>query len=117
MPANANWLATIRHGLGRGICPFDPEGGDYLAFLGRISPKKRPDRAIEIARLSGMKLRIAAKVDNADIEYFKAVIEPMLGHPLIEFIGEIDEREKGDFLGRAPRCCFPSIGRSRLASS
>jgi glycosyltransferase involved in cell wall biosynthesis len=107
MPDCANWLTTIKHGLGRGLCPFNPEGGDYLAFLGRISPEKRPDRAIEIARLSGLKLRIAAKVDNADLEYFKAVIEPMLGHPLIEFIGEINEDEKREFLGKARALLFP----------
>jgi glycosyltransferase involved in cell wall biosynthesis len=107
MPACVNWLTTIKHGLGRGICPFDSEGGDYLAFLGRISPEKRPDRAIEIARLSGLKLRIAAKVDNVDLEYFKTTIEPMLDHPLIEFIGEIDEGEKREFLGKARALLFP----------
>ena len=107
MPANANWLATIKHGLGQGICPFDPVGGDYLAFLGRISPEKRPDRAIEIAKRSGVKLRIAAKVDNVDVEYFTTVIEPMLDHPLIEFIGEINEGEKCEFLGKARALLFP----------
>src|SRR5271165_81125 len=100
MPASANWLATIPHGLGGGNCPFDSKGGDYLAFLGRISPEKRPDRAIEIARRAGLKLRIAAKVDNADLEYFKTTIEPMLDHPLIEFIGEINDGEKRQFLGK-----------------
>jgi glycosyltransferase involved in cell wall biosynthesis len=107
MPACANWLATIKHGLAPSVCPFDPEGGDYLAFLGRISPEKRPDRAIEIAKLSGLKLRIAAKVDNADLEYFKTTIEPMLDHPLIEFIGEINEGEKREFLGNARALLFP----------
>ena len=107
MPACANWLATIKHGLAASVCPFGPEGGDYLAFLGRISPEKRPDRAIEIAKLSGLKLRIAAKVDNADLEYFKTMIEPMLDHPLIEFIGEINEDEKREFLGNARALLFP----------
>ena len=103
----ANWLTTIKHGLGPGICPFDPEGGDYLAFLGRISPEKRPDRAIEIAKLSGVKLRIAAKVDNADLEYFKTTIEPMLDHPLIEFIGEINEGRSANFSASARALLFP----------
>jgi glycosyltransferase involved in cell wall biosynthesis len=107
MPKSANWLATIKHGLAPAFCPFDPEGGDYLAFLGRISPEKRPDRAIEIAKAAGLKLRIAAKVDNADLEYFKTIIEPMLDDPLIEFIGEINEGEKCGFLGKARALLFP----------
>lgn len=107
MPANANWLATIAHGLAPDVCPFDPEGGDYLAFLGRISPEKRPDRAIEIAKRVGTPLKIAAKVDNADLEYFKAEIKPLLDHPLIEFIGEINESQKCQFLGKARALLFP----------
>jgi glycosyltransferase involved in cell wall biosynthesis len=107
MPANANWLATIPHGLPSQICPFDPEGGDYLAFLGRISPEKRPDRAIEIAKRSGVPLKIAAKVDDADLTYFKSEIEPLLDHPLIEFVGEIDERQKCEFLGKARALLLP----------
>ncbi|MGH6840407.1 MAG: glycosyltransferase, partial [Methylocella sp.] len=70
MPANANWLATIPHGLVSQVCPFNPEGGTYLAFLGRISPEKRPDRAIEIAKRAGIPLKLAAKVDAVDHEYF-----------------------------------------------
>ena len=107
MPANANWLATISHGLPSRVCPFDPEGGAYLAFLGRISPEKRPDRAIEIAKRAGMPLKIAAKVDVADFTYFKAEIEPLLDHPLIEFIGEINESQKCQFLGKARALLFP----------
>jgi glycosyltransferase involved in cell wall biosynthesis len=107
MPTNANWLATIPHGLPSQVCPFDPEGGEYLAFLGRISPEKRPDRAIEIAKRSGVPLKIAAKVDDADLTYFKAEIEPLLEHPLIEFLGEIDERQKCEFLGKARALLFP----------
>lgn len=107
MPKGVDWLATIPHGLGPEACPFDPQGGDYLAFLGRISPEKRPDRAIEIARRSGLQLRIAAKVDNADLEYFKTMIEPMLDDPLIEFIGEINEEQKRNFLGKARALLFP----------
>jgi glycosyltransferase involved in cell wall biosynthesis len=107
MPANANWLATIPHGLPSHVCPFDPEGGHYLTFLGRISPEKRPDRAIEIAKRAGVPLKIAAKVDDADVAYFKAEIEPLLDHPLIEFLGEIDERQKRQFLGGARALLFP----------
>ena len=107
MPPQANWLATVHHGLGAGVCPFHPQSGDYLAFLGRISPEKRPDRAIEIAKRAGMSLRIAAKVDKADQGYFEDVIEPLLDHPLVEFIGEIDEHEKCAFLGNARALLFP----------
>jgi glycosyltransferase involved in cell wall biosynthesis len=107
MPQEANWLATIPHGLVSHICPFDPKGGDYVAFLGRISPEKRPDRAIEIAKRAGVPLKIAAKVDAADIEYFKTKIEPLLDHPLVEFIGEINETQKSEFLGKARALLFP----------
>ncbi|MGH6834850.1 MAG: glycosyltransferase family 4 protein [Methylocella sp.] len=107
MPADANWLATIPHGLASHVCPFNPEGGSYLAFLGRISPEKRPDRAIEIAKRAGIPLKLAAKVDAVDLEYFKTEIEPILDHPLIEFIGEIDETQKCEFLGKARALLFP----------
>ncbi|MGO4741263.1 glycosyltransferase family 4 protein [Bosea sp. 2KB_26] len=107
MPATANWLATVHHGLGPGLCPFDRRGGDYLAFLGRIAPEKRPDRAIEIAKRAGMPLKIAAKVDPVDEEYFRTRIMPLLDHPLIEFIGEIDEVQKSAFLGGARALLFP----------
>ena len=107
MPPDVNWIATIHHGLPADVCPFRPDGGDYLAFLGRISPEKRPDRAIEIAKRSGVKLKIAAKVDYADRKYFEREIEPLLDHPLIEFIGEINEHQKCDFLGNAMALLFP----------
>jgi glycosyltransferase involved in cell wall biosynthesis len=107
MPPSANWLATIHHGLGPQICPFDPEPEDYVAFLGRISVEKRPDRAIEIAKRAGVKLKIAAKVDKADQDYFKEVIEPLLDDPLIEFIGEVNEQQKCGFLGKARALLFP----------
>jgi glycosyltransferase involved in cell wall biosynthesis len=107
MPSDVNWLATVYHGMPGEVCPFNAAGGDYLAFLGRISPEKRPDRAIEIAKKAGVKLKIAAKVDKADLDYFKQVIEPMLNHPLIEFIGEIDDRQKCDFIGHALALLFP----------
>jgi glycosyltransferase involved in cell wall biosynthesis len=102
-----NWLSTIHHGLPPRLYPFGPDGGHYLAFLGRISPEKRPDRAIEIAKRSGIPLKIAAKIDPADREYFAREIEPLLDHPLIEFIGEIDDTQKGDFLGGALALLFP----------
>jgi glycosyltransferase involved in cell wall biosynthesis len=107
MPLCSRWLATVRHGLPSQVCPFDPVGGEYLAFLGRISPEKRPDRAIEIAKRAGTPIKLAAKVDNADFEYFKTVIEPMLDHPLVEFIGEINEIQKAGFLGKARALLFP----------
>jgi len=107
MPANVNWVATVYHGLPAAVCPFDVRGGDYLAFLGRISREKRPDRAIEIAIRAGVRLRLAAKVDKVDRGYFDEVIKPMLDHPLIEFIGEIDEGQKSTFLGGARALLFP----------
>jgi glycosyltransferase involved in cell wall biosynthesis len=107
LPPDTNWAATVHHGLPAQNCPYSPKGGDYLAFLGRMSPEKRPDRAIEIAIRSGRKLKMAAKVDRADQDYFQAVVEPLLAHPLIEFIGEINEVEKRDFLGNAMALLFP----------
>jgi len=107
MPPNANWLATIPHGLGPHLCPFSPEGGSYLAFLGRIAPEKRPDRAIDIAKRAAIPLKIAAKVDAVDFEYFKARIEPLLSDPLIKYIGEIPEDQKCAFLGNARALLFP----------
>jgi glycosyltransferase involved in cell wall biosynthesis len=103
---NANWLATIPHGIPR-LRPFNPEGGGYLAFLGRIAPEKRADRAIEIAKRAGVPLKIAAKVDPADLEYFKTKIEPLLEDPLVEFVGEINEKQKCTFLGNALALLFP----------
>ncbi|HEX7007150.1 MAG TPA: glycosyltransferase family 4 protein [Alphaproteobacteria bacterium] len=104
-----NWLATVHHGLPRDLLPFRPAPkGDYLAFLGRISPEKRPDRAIEIATRAGIPLKIAAKVDKADSLYWRDVIKPMLdAHPNVEFVGEINERQKADFLGDARALLFP----------
>jgi glycosyltransferase involved in cell wall biosynthesis len=107
MPDTVDWLATIHHGLAGNVCPFHPDGGDYLAFLGRISPEKRPDRAIEIAKQAGVPLKIAAKVDKVDASYFEEVIAPMLDDPLIEFVGEVDEEQKCEFLGNALAVLFP----------
>ncbi len=106
--ADANWLATIPHGLAADSYSFTAvPDRPYLAFLGRISPEKRPDRAIEIAKRAGMRLKIAAKVDQADLAYFHEKIEPLLDHPLIEFIGEIGDDEKALFLGNAKALLFP----------
>jgi glycosyltransferase involved in cell wall biosynthesis len=107
LPRYVNWLATVHHDLGPGLCPYHPNGGDYLAFLGRISPEKGPDRAIEIAKRAGMPLKIAAKVDKVDQPYFDTVIRPILDHPLIDFIGEIGDHEKAAFLGNAHALLFP----------
>jgi glycosyltransferase involved in cell wall biosynthesis len=107
MPAHVNWLATIPHGLPAHICPYHPTGGDYLAFLGRISPEKRPDRAIEIARRAGVPLKIAAKVDDVDRDYYEDRIKPLIDNKLIEYVGEITEHEKSDFLGSARALLFP----------
>ena len=103
----ARWLSTIHHGLSPNAYAFNPRPGGYLAFLGRISPEKRPDRAIAIAIAAGLPLKIAAKVDAADSEYFEREIRPLLAHPLIEFIGEIGDHEKSDFLGNARALLFP----------
>lgn len=107
MPPGANWLSTIHHGLPADLYPFHRSAGTYLAFLGRIAPEKRPDRAIEIAKRAGIPLKIAAKVDAADRDYFRHEIEPLLNHPLIEFIGEIGDKQKEEFLGHARALLFP----------
>ena len=97
----ANWKATIHHGLPEDLYRFSPGPGRYLAFLGRLSPEKGPEEAIQIAKEVGIPLRIAAKVDPADEEYFNTVIEPLLSDGLIEYVGEITDSEKNDFLGEA----------------
>jgi glycosyltransferase involved in cell wall biosynthesis len=106
---DANWLATIPHGLAERIYAFNPSPKEpsYLAFLGRISPEKRPDRAIAIAKRAGLPLKIAAKVDAVDEAYFREVIEPLLDDPLVEFVGEIGDGEKSAFLGNAKALLFP----------
>jgi glycosyltransferase involved in cell wall biosynthesis len=102
-----NWQGTVYHGLPDDLYRFHPTSGDYLAFVGRISPEKRVDRAIEIARLAGRELKIAAKVDQADREYFEQTIRPLLDRPGVELIGEIGDAAKNDFLGNAAALLFP----------
>jgi glycosyltransferase involved in cell wall biosynthesis len=102
-----NWQGTVHHGIPVELYEGKRDQGSYLAFLGRISPEKRVDRAIEIAKSVNMKLKIAAKIDAVDREYTEREIRPLLDHPLIEFIGEIGEREKQEFLGNAYALLFP----------
>lgn len=105
---DALYLATIHHGLPPDLLlPNRRPRGGYLAFLGRISPEKRVDRAIRIARAVGLPLKIAAKVDRVDMAYFRTEIEPMLADRGVEFVGEIDERTKQSFLGEARALLFP----------
>jgi glycosyltransferase involved in cell wall biosynthesis len=105
--AHANWIATVQHGLPPDMFQFQSGSGGYLAFLGRISPEKRVDRAIAIATTLNWPLKIAAKVDSAEAEYFERDIRPLLDHPLVEFVGEIGDADKGRFLGDAKALLFP----------
>ena len=104
---SANWRSTIHHGLPEDLYEFNAAPGEYLAFLGRISPEKRVDRAIAIAREVGMPLKIAAKVDDVDQDYFDSHVKPLLQHPLVEYVGEIGDGEKQEFLGCAIGLLFP----------
>ncbi|MEW5917508.1 MAG: glycosyltransferase family 4 protein [Gemmatimonadota bacterium] len=103
----ANWLATVYHGLPAKLYKPGAGNGGYLAFLGRISPEKRVDRAILVAERVGMELRIAAKIDEADRRYYEERIRPLLQHSRVRFMGEIGDAEKGDFLGNAEALLFP----------
>jgi glycosyltransferase involved in cell wall biosynthesis len=105
--AGANWVATVHHGLPAALHRPRYERGQYLAFLGRVSPEKGVDRAIAIARRLRLPLKIAAKVDRADGDYFEARIAPLLQTPLVDFVGEISEAEKTAFLGNAIALLFP----------
>jgi glycosyltransferase involved in cell wall biosynthesis len=106
LPA-AKWVGNVYHGLPLDLYRPGTGAGGYLAFLGRISPEKRPDSAIEIAKRAGLPLKIAAKVDAADLAYFERHIEPLLDHPLVEFIGEVSDRDKQEFLANATALLFP----------
>ena len=108
--ADASWIKTIHHGVtpfSDTLAPIDGDATPYLLFLGRISPEKRPDRAIAVAKACGVTLKIAAKVDAADRAYFVREIEPLLDDPLIQFIGEVGEAEKPALLGGAKALLFP----------
>ncbi len=103
----ANWKGTVYHGIPEDLyTPGDGSGG-YLAFVGRLSPEKRPDRAIKIARRSGMPIKMAAKVDRVDKDYFDEVVKPLLKEPGVEYVGEIGEKDKRDFLAGAYALLFP----------
>lgn len=101
-----NWRATVAHGLPKGSYRFAEKGGDYLVFLGRISPEKQVDHAVEIARRAGMKLKVAAKIDRQDRDYYE-VVEHLLHAPHVEFLGEIGEADKSKLLGGACALLFP----------
>lgn len=108
--SGANWIGTVYHGLPRDLLPFrrQPAGKGYLAFIGRISPEKRPDYAIEIAARAGLPLKIAAKIDKVDQAYWNDVIEPIVrSHSNVEFVGEVNDQEKAKFLGNARALLFP----------
>ncbi|HJP72470.1 MAG TPA: glycosyltransferase family 4 protein [Candidatus Limnocylindria bacterium] len=104
---DANWIATVYHGLPPDELVPSQDVGDYLAFLGRMSPEKRADRAIEVARRTKMPIKLAAKVDPVDEEYFKREIEPLLDHPGVQFVGEIGGDDKAQLLNRARALIFP----------
>jgi glycosyltransferase involved in cell wall biosynthesis len=104
--AFANWVSTVHHGLPLNLLNYHPRKGGYLAFLGRISRDKRIDRAIEIARLAGKKIKVAAKVDKSDAAYFETIAH-LLKQSHVEFIGEITEQQKNEFLGNAEALLFP----------
>jgi glycosyltransferase involved in cell wall biosynthesis len=108
---HANYVATVHHGIPERLLEPGPGSGGYLAFLGRISPEKAPDAAIRIARRAGMKLRIAAKVDKVDQRYFETEIAPLIAEAHVEFIGEIAEHQKAEFLGNAAGLVFPIAWR------
>ena len=104
-----NWVGRVHHGVPSALLPFSAEAkGGYLAFLGRISPEKRPDRAIEIAVRAGVPLKIAAKIDNVDRAYWDSTIAPLVKrHANVEYVGEINDLQKGEFLGNARALLFP----------
>jgi glycosyltransferase involved in cell wall biosynthesis len=104
---HACWLGTVHHGLPRGLYRYTHRPDGYLAFLGRVSPEKGLDQAIDIAGRVGLDLRVAAKVDRADREYFVERIAPLLSQPHVEFVGEVSEAEKSAFLGGARALLFP----------
>jgi glycosyltransferase involved in cell wall biosynthesis len=104
---NAHYVSTIYHGLPESLLTAGPGDGGYLAFIGRISPEKAPDAAIRIAAKAGWKIKIAAKIDNVDRAYYQEKIEPLMALPHVEYIGEINDGQKSEFLGNAAGLLFP----------
>lgn len=102
-----NWLGTVYHGLPEDLYTFRETPGTYLAFLGRIAPEKGVEQAIAIAQQASMPLKIAAKIDRADREYFREVVQPLLKHSLVEYVGEVGGDLKDAFLGEAYALLFP----------
>jgi glycosyltransferase involved in cell wall biosynthesis len=102
-----NWVGNVPHGLPLDLYSFQPSPGSHLAFVGRVSPEKGLDRAIEIAKRAGMPLKIGAKIDTADRAYFESTLRPKLDHPSIEFLGEIGDAEKQKVIGNAAALLFP----------
>jgi glycosyltransferase involved in cell wall biosynthesis len=106
---DAGWIGTVHHGLPLDEYPFTPEPSDYFAFVGRMSPEKRPHVAIEIARRAGVRLLLAAKVDRVDRDYFTTMVQPLLREPGIEYVGELGERDKLELVRRARALLFPIL--------
>jgi len=104
---DANWLATVYHGIAVQDFAFHPHPGDYLAFLGRIAPEKGVEKAIEVARRAGWPLKIAAKIDPKDRDYYEHRVRPLMASDHVEYVGELSEAEKIEFLGRAAALIFP----------
>ncbi len=104
---NWNWQGTVYNGIDLGSYSFHPQPGSYLAFLGRVCPEKGLEEAIQVAELTGIPLKIAAKVDPTDRDYYESRVEPLLDSSLVEYVGEITEREKDSFLGHALALLFP----------
>lgn len=103
----ANWFGTVHHGLPENLYRFSPHGGDYFVFVGRISPEKRVDRAIEIATALGTRIKIAAKIDKADREYFEREMAHLFNNPLVEYLGEVGDAQKSELIGGARALLFP----------
>jgi glycosyltransferase involved in cell wall biosynthesis len=102
-----HWVGVVHHGVDVASFPFSPDPGTYLAFVGRISPQKGPDRAIAVAQMTGIPLKIAAKVDTAERPYFEHTIQPLLADPIIDFLGEVDESRKRDLMSHALALILP----------
>jgi glycosyltransferase involved in cell wall biosynthesis len=104
---DGHWIATVYNGICVENFNFREKRQNYLAFIGRFSPEKGPDKAIEISKQAGLKLKLAAKIDKPDEEYYESIVKPLLDHPLIEYVGEINEDQKDEFLGNACATLFP----------